>query len=97
MTDERTVADVCQIIQRAYGDASQTVLDRECALAIIRHLREEGWSPPETVAAIVAAAGGRVEVSDDLLAEDHDLLASRTFDPPAMVLQSRTAARPVST
>lgn len=64
--------EVADVLQREYGDASQTVLDRKVAAAIIHHLREIGWFSPDEVRAVVASAGGRIDVQERHL-----------VDPPA--------------
>ena len=73
--DEAQLIDgIANTIQRVYGDAMQTVLDRQAAEEIFNYLRSHGMAPLSVVAAIVKAAGGRVVVPDTLL-----------LDPPAEI------------
>lgn len=69
---------VAQVIRSGYQDATSTVLDRQVARDIVNALREAGWAAPEEVRAIVAAAGGRVSVSDNLI-----------MDPPKELFRTR--------
>lgn len=56
------VREVARVICGVYGDACVTALDTQAADAVVRHLSEAGWVPPEVVAALVESAGGAVEV-----------------------------------
>ena len=69
---EFLVKGIRDTIQRVYGDATQTVLDERAAREIWKYLLSVGVAPASGVAMIVAAAGGRVTVTDELL-----------LDPPA--------------
>jgi len=60
--DEETIEMIGRVIQNVYGDATQTVLDRQCAKAIVTSMREAGWMPHNEVASILLAAGGKVEI-----------------------------------
>lgn len=71
MDSARAIADV---LQREYGDATQTVLDLRVAGAIVAELRALGWADPGEVRAIVAAAGGRVEVPESILRDPPELM-----------------------
>lgn len=72
---------VASVIQKGYQDATQTVLDRMVSEDIVEALRAAGWATPEEVRAIVAAAGGRVEVS-----------LAVACDPPAQITRWRDVA-----
>ena len=54
---------VRDIIQRVYGDATQTVLDDTAATAVISALRRVGWASPEETALLIKAAGGQVTIT----------------------------------
>lgn len=69
---ETLIMGIRDTIQRVYGDATQTVLDDRAAREIWKYLLSVGVMPVSGVAMIVAAAGGKVTVTDDLL-----------LDPPA--------------
>jgi hypothetical protein len=56
-------------IQQGYGDATQTELDVRVARAIIDRLLSMGWADPESVRALVAGAGGRIEVARRVMAD----------------------------
>lgn len=58
--DRRAVRDV---IQRGYGDATQTILDDQVAGNILTELKTRGWISLQEVGAIVAASGGEVRVT----------------------------------
>lgn len=72
------VTEIAGLIQAGYEDATQTELDWQVARSIERRLRGLGWASPEEVRALVAAAGGRLVVPDNLLA-----------DPPGAIWTSR--------
>lgn len=75
---ERLIQGIMDTLQRAYGDATQTVLDRAAASEVWKYLLEQGAAPPSTVAHIVAAAGGEIHLSEDmLLADSYDLSVFR--------------------
>lgn len=65
-------AEVAGVIQRVYGDASQTVLDHRCAGQVLAVLREAGWLAPDDVARLVLAAGGEIRVPDRLRGDPLD-------------------------
>lgn len=64
MSDVQIVMDA---LQDAYGDASQTVLDRRAAEAALKALRSVGWASPDEVCTLVASAGGRIVLDDRYL------------------------------
>ena len=70
----RLINEITGIIQVTYGDATQTPLDRECACRIIDHLRQSGWVSPDVVCAMVASAGGSIDIQEEHLADPPDLL-----------------------
>lgn len=53
---------VASVIREGYQDATTSALDRMVAEGILKALRDAGWATPDEVRAIVAGAGGRVEV-----------------------------------
>ena len=61
---------VRDVIQRVYGDASQTVLDYAAAREIVAALRDAGWASLQEVGAIIHAAGGDVTVSGREMGRD---------------------------
>ena len=63
-TDTQAVMDV---LQRVYGDATQTVLDHQAASEVIAELRRRGWASLDDVARIIVAAGGEVTIPDRLM------------------------------
>lgn len=67
--------EIMTIIQKTYGDATQTVLDRRCAEAIEAHIQKAGWTSPEITRAMVASAGGHI-----------DLREADVLDPPDMLI-----------
>ena len=73
---------VTDTIQRVYGDATQTALDREAARQIVAALRAAGWASLDEVARLIEAAGGSITVPDHILANDGDRIVERfdTFD-----------------
>lgn len=86
---EQTISDVRGIIQRTYGDATQTVLDDRCARAIVAHLHHLGWASPAEVARVVAAAGGQVDVNEDVAVSDYTLETQEILYPPGQRLRAR--------
>lgn len=70
MTAEQIVRDV---IQRVYGDATQTMLDSQAAREIVAALRDAGWASLDEVALLIEAAGGSITVPHNL-----DPFAERT-------------------
>ncbi|QCB93283.1 hypothetical protein [Cellulomonas shaoxiangyii] len=61
--------EVMNVLQSGYGDATQTVLDRQVAGEIVRHLRSSGWAAPDEVRALVACAGGEVTLDQRVMAD----------------------------
>lgn len=57
---------VRDVIQRVYGDATQSDLDFRAAEEILRALQEAGWASLEDVAMLISAAGGEIEVTYDM-------------------------------
>lgn len=68
--------DLRAIIQTTYGDATQTVLDDQCARNIETYLARHGWASPEWVKAIVASAGGEVTIDERHLTDPPELMVS---------------------
>lgn len=66
MTAVDWTAEVAAVIQRVYGDATQSVLDVRCARAVLEMLQERCWLPPDDAARLVIAVGGEVRLSDRL-------------------------------
>lgn len=60
---------VADVLQRAYGDATQVTLDHQAAAAVLNELGRRGWAAPEYVAALVASAGGHIDLQDRHLAD----------------------------
>ena len=73
---------VVDTIQRVYGDATQTVLDREAAREIVSALRAAGWASLDEVALLIDAAGGSVTVPKHLAASTERRVVERfeSFD-----------------
>lgn len=80
-TDEQIVLDA---IQTGYGDASQTVLDRQVTRKVLGALRRAGWTSPQELAAVVDAAGGKIIVRAEhimaALDDQYELLVGDDFD-----------------
>lgn len=72
-----TTAIIAGVIQEGYEDATQTHLDHQVARKIEQTLRNRGWADFETVALLVVAAGGRIEIPTRLF-----------IDPPVGQLRS---------
>jgi hypothetical protein len=85
------VALVARVIQCGYQDATTSVLDALVAEDIVAALREAGWATPGEVATIVAAAGGRVEVSERC-ATDPPATLTRWYRPDTFSTIFTTAA-----
>lgn len=67
---EQSAADlVAGVIQRVYGDATQTVLDRRAASEILTALRGAGWTSLDEVAMLIEAAGGEITVPRRILSD----------------------------
>lgn len=80
-----TAADlVAGVIQHVYGDATQTVLDREAASEIISALRGAGWASLDEVAILIEAAGGEIVVPDRLQADGRERRVTVQDDYRAM-------------
>jgi hypothetical protein len=62
--------------------------DYAVSRAIIATMRELGWAPPTVVTAMVAAAGGKIEISTVDLTEDHTLLTYRDHSMISLVLEA---------
>lgn len=87
--NEHTATDlVAGVIQRIYGDATQTVLDRRAAREIVAALRSAGWASLDEVAMLIEAAGGTVTIPGNIMrdnskrvvyAEDDWRTMGRTF------------------
>lgn len=94
MNVDRTelVGGIADTLQRAYGDATQTVLDRQAAQQILEYI-EGRMVPVSTLAAVIAAAGGRVAVPPHLqLDPPHEV--HRIDDPSGeVVLCARAPVR----
>lgn len=92
-TASRIAADA---IQRTYGDASQTALDHQAASAVVSDLRAAGWASPSEVAAIVAAAGGKVVLTDEhmraMLNDRYELMVHEDGPTLNKVIQARERA-----
>lgn len=68
------------VIQRVYGDASRTVLDRRAASEIVKALRERGWASLDEVALLIDAAGGEIVVPSRLMLETKDRVVTKQDD-----------------
>lgn len=75
MDREQAVAEVREIIQRTYGDATQATLDDRCAQAIVEHF-EQAWMSPRMLRALIASVGGTVTLDDRHLMDPPELLVS---------------------
>lgn len=75
---------VQDVIQRVYGDATQTALDHEAAVEILRALRAAGWASLDEVAVLIEAAGGSITVPDRLMGDGRDRVVSRQDDFASM-------------
>lgn len=63
MSEPSTAVDlVTEVIQRVYGDATQTVLDQKAASEILDALRSAGWASLDEIAILIEAAGGEIVV-----------------------------------
>lgn len=80
MSDMTATDLVAGIIQRVYNDASQTVLDRRAANAIITALREAGWASLDDVGRLIEAAGGEIVVPGDLITDTRERRVTRQDD-----------------
>lgn len=69
MSDFSAVGLVADVLQRVYGDATQTVLDRRAAEEVVEALRRAGWATLDEVAILIESAGGSITVPD-LIAGD---------------------------
>lgn len=73
---------VCDVIQRVYGDATQTALDYKAATEIVVALGQAGWAAPEDIALLIKAAGGQVEITRKMREEfDRNWTIERWDDP----------------
>lgn len=63
---------VQDVIQRVYGDATQTTLDCEAATEIVRALRGMGWASLDDVGMLIEAVGGEITVPHRVLANDRE-------------------------
>jgi hypothetical protein len=70
----RVVRDV---IQRAYGDATQTPLDHQAASEIVTALRSMGWASLNEVALLIEAAGGSIKVSSRQMLHSSERVVER--------------------
>jgi hypothetical protein len=77
MSAERLVRDV---IQRVYGDATQTVLDQRAASEIVTAFRAAGWASLDEVAVLIEAAGGSITVPHRLMMDGRDRQVTRQDD-----------------
>lgn len=81
MSNDINAVDVVRnVIQRVYGDATQTVLDAQAAREIVAALREMGWASLEEVAVLIEAAGGSVTVPDSLMLDTRERRIMRSDD-----------------
>lgn len=79
-SSENATRIVRDVIQRVYGDATQTVLDQRAAWEIITALRAAGWASIDEVAVLIEAAGGSITVPDDLMLDGRDRRVMRHDD-----------------
>ena len=63
---------VVDVIQRVYGDATQTPLDRQAASEIVAALRAAGWASLDEVAMLIEAAGGEITVPGRILGDPRE-------------------------
>lgn len=89
-------ADIRNIIQETYGDATQTVLDDECARRIVARVAQNGVSW-DVLATVVASAGGRVEIDDRYVFDPPQLLISTDAMSTGRVLTTRPRVAAPST
>lgn len=84
---------VRDVIQRVYGDATQTVLDDRAASEIVAALREMGWASIDEVGRLIAAAGGEVTISDRLMlsGEEYVVTKEQDFRHGGFIFRSRLA------
>lgn len=83
MTNEgRLIDGIADTLQRVYGDATQTFLDRQAAREIWKWLRKQGIATPQEVAVVVEAAGGEVRVTQRGQVDDRpiELIVGEAFD-----------------
>lgn len=71
---------VAEVIQRVYGDATQTVLDRRAASEIVAALRTAGWASLDEVALLIEAAGGEITVPGRMLSDTRERRVTRQDD-----------------
>lgn len=83
---ERIVVDV---IQRVYGDATQGALDHRAASEIVTALRNAGWADLNAVGAIIAAAGGRVTITERDMLDDWEVWRSEDHAARGIALEAR--------
>jgi hypothetical protein len=86
-------AEVRSVIQRVYGDATQTVLDHRAAEAIVSALLAAYWIPPTALAGVVLGAGGQAAMDLRPLDGGYELLTWReplTDAPRFKVRQTST-------
>lgn len=87
---ERLIQGVMDTLQRVYGDATQTVLDRAAASEVWKYLLQQGVAPPSIVAQIVVVAGGEIHLREDMLvADSYDLSVFRDPIHGGMKLEAR--------
>jgi hypothetical protein len=93
--DNTITRGIADVLQRVYGDATQTVLDHRAAREVWEYLLSRGVAEHSTVAALIAAAGGEIRVSESLLLDPpQEVKTWRVMDPPEHVYRvvSRTLA-----
>lgn len=80
MSEQDAVSAVRDVIQRVYGDATQTALDHQAAREIVAALRQRGWASLSEVAMLIEAAGGSVVVPDVLASDVRERIVERHED-----------------
>lgn len=89
-------AEVRAVIQRVYGDATQTVLDHRAAEAIVSALLAAYWIPPTALAGVVLGVGGQAAMDLRPLDGGYELLTWRDAltDAPRFKVRETPADRP---
>lgn len=92
--NETTATDlVADVIQRVYGDATQTALDRQAAREIVAALRQAGWASLDEVAMLIQAAGGEIIVPADILSDARERRVTRQDDFATLGHKFRVSVR----
>lgn len=92
MDDLDLIDGITATIQRVYGDATQTALDRKAASEIWGFLTGHFMATPTFVAAMVTAAGGEILIPDRVLMDldrDASLVMVDDWNGKRILVRSR--------